>query len=404
MGKTIRKTRTKNKKTRKKKKQRKQKYKKSNLKLMSQSPRIMKLKSRTPKLNIQIRESLEKIPEKLDISEKKQSVIKSITRSFSPSINKELDTLKSITPEANIFTCPMGQINIKTKNGYECKSVYDDSPEIKQLMLKNLNVKAKKINYDLILAPKQAMANCWFNVFFMTFFISSKGRKFFRYLRKAMITGILPNNEPIDENMKLPLFLLNFFIEASFVGKNDPAKFGEVMNTNILIQHIGNALKKKNLHNYKIGETGNPMRFYLTIMRYLNTKPVKMMPITSEIINDDLSSYLIDTDKIPDILFLNQIDTRDQKIKKQYTYTIRGKKVKYILDSAIIRSQNKSHYSCYITGNNNDYAFDGASFSHLLPFNWKNKINSDAEWKFEDKKEEIFDFMSCTIMYFYYRN
>ena len=144
MGKTIRKTRTKNKKTRKKKKQRKQKYKKSNLKLMSQSPRIMKLKSRTPKLNIQIRESLEKIPEKLDISEKKQSVIKSITRSFSPSINKELDTLKSITPEANIFTCPMGQINIKTKNGYECKSVYDDSPEIKQLMLKNLNVKAKK--------------------------------------------------------------------------------------------------------------------------------------------------------------------------------------------------------------------------------------------------------------------
>ena len=72
--------------------------------------------------------------------------------------------------------------------------------------------------------------------------------------------------------MKLPLFLLNFFIEASFVGKNDPAKFGEVMNTNILIQHIGNALESKNLHNYKIGETGNPMRFYSTIMRYLNTK------------------------------------------------------------------------------------------------------------------------------------
>ena len=62
-------------------------------------------------------------------------------------------------------------------------------------MLKNLNVKAKKINYDLILAPKQALSNCWFNVFFMTFFISDKGRKFFRYLRKSMITGILPNKE-----------------------------------------------------------------------------------------------------------------------------------------------------------------------------------------------------------------
>ena len=37
-----------------------------------------------------------------------------------------------------------GSDKLKTKNGYECKSVYDDSPEIKQLMLKNLNVKAKK--------------------------------------------------------------------------------------------------------------------------------------------------------------------------------------------------------------------------------------------------------------------
>ena len=410
MRKTIRKTKTRklnNKKTRKNKnkKQRKQKYRKSKLKLMSRSPRIIELKSRTPELNIQMRESLEKIPKKISINEEKiQSVTKSISHSFSPYINKVLDTLKSITPEYNIFTCPLGQINVKTQNGYECKSVYDDSPEIKQLMLKNLNVKAKKINYDLILAPKQALSNCWFNVFFMTFFISDKGRKFFRYLRKSMITGILPNKEPIDKNMKLPLFLLNFFIEASFVGKNDPAKFGEVMNTNILIQHIGNALESKNLHNYKIGETGNPMRFYSTIIRYLNTKPIKMMAISDHTINDDLNLYLMDTDKIPDILYVNQIDIRTRKLKKQYTYTINSKKVKYVLDSAIIRSQNKSHYSCYITGNKKDYAFDGASFSYLLPYSWKNKINSDVTWKFEDKGGEIYDFKTCYIVYFYYRS
>ena len=99
------------------------------------------------------------------------------------------------------------------------------------MMLKNLNIEAKKINYNLISAPKQSLSNCWFNVFFMVFFISDKGRKFFRYLRKSMITGILPNKEPIDQSLKKP----NFFIEASSVGKNDPAEFGETMNTNFLI-------------------------------------------------------------------------------------------------------------------------------------------------------------------------
>ena len=61
------------------------------------------------------------------------------------------------------------------------------------------------------------------------------------------------------------------------------------------------------------------MRFYLTIMRYLNTKPIKMMPITDDIIND-LSTYLIDTDKIPDILYLNQIDSREKNKKTIYIH------------------------------------------------------------------------------------
>ena len=149
-----------------------------------------------------------------------------------------------------------GSDKCKNTFTFECKSVYDDSPEIKEMMLKNLNIEAKKINYNLILAPKQSLSNCWFNAFFMIFFISDKGRKFCRYLCKSMITGI----------------------------------------------------------------------------------------------------------------------TRDQKLKKQYTYTIRGKKVKYVLASAIVRSQNKAHYTCYITGNKRCYGFDGASLSRLKPFDWKSKI------------------------------
>lgn len=396
----------KNKKTNKcekKKKERKTKFLKSKMKKLISKKTII-LKSKTPELNKQIRESLEKPSETIPSKKNLTSLTKSITNSFSPSVNKELETLKSLTPEANIFTCPMGEINVKTKNGYECKSVYDDSPEIKQLMLKNLNVKAKKINYDLILAPKQSLSNCWFNVFFMVFFISDKGRKFFRYLRKSMITGILPNKELIDPSMKLPLFLLNFFIEASFVGKNDPSKFGEVMDTNILIQYIGDALKQKKIHHYEQGESGNPLRFYSNIMDYLNTKPIEMISINIKYINDTSGMYFGCIKKIPDILYLNQKGNRSQNINKNYTYTIKGKKVKYILDSAIIRSQNQNHYSCYITGNKKEYAFDGASFSYLLPFKWKDKINSNDTWKFEDKFQEVFDFKLCDVTYFYYRN
>ena len=71
----------------------------------------------------------------------------------------------------------------------------------KKFLLNNLKT-SKNINCGDIIPPKQVLSNCWFNTFFVTFFISDKGRKFFRYLRKSMITGILPNKEPIDKNMK----------------------------------------------------------------------------------------------------------------------------------------------------------------------------------------------------------
>ena len=338
------------------------------------------------------------------------------TPSYAPTVVRALETLKSITPDANMFTCPAGQINVKTKNGYECKSIYDDSPEIKEMMLKNLNIEAKKINYDLILAPRQSQSNCWFNVFFMVFFISDKGRKFFRYLRKSMITGILPNKQPIDQSMKTPFFLLNLFIEASFLGKNDPAEFGEIMNTNFLIKHIGDALKTKNLHNYEVyevGQAGNPINYYHHIMKYLDNDIILMKSATRRIMNRKNIDFFLNMDeKIPDILYVNQISTPSERndddygladLKEVYNYVIKDKKVTYKLDSAIIISQDKCHYTAYITGNGKQYAFDGASFARLIPFEWKNKINTEITWKFSEDMSSIFDFNSCSITFFYYR-
>ena len=53
---------------------------------------------------------------------------------------------------------------------------------------------------NVVVAPKQLRSNCWFNVFFMVFFISDKGRSFFRHLRQTMITGVKSvNNEQIKK-------------------------------------------------------------------------------------------------------------------------------------------------------------------------------------------------------------
>ena len=59
-----------------------------------------------------------------------------------------------------------------------------NSDEAKLAMLKN--IRSKKIDISYIVGPKQVASNCWFNCFFMVFFISDKGRKFFRYLRESM--------------------------------------------------------------------------------------------------------------------------------------------------------------------------------------------------------------------------
>ena len=43
-----------------------------------------------------------------------------------------------------------------------------------------------------------------------------------------------------------PFFLLNFYIESSILGRDDPENFAEQMNTNTLIREIGEIIYKVN--------------------------------------------------------------------------------------------------------------------------------------------------------------
>ena len=60
-----------------------------------------------------------------------------------------------------------------------CMPFNDETAQ--EMLLANLSSK-DKINCDKIIAPKQILANCWFNTMFVTLFISDKGRKFLSFL------------------------------------------------------------------------------------------------------------------------------------------------------------------------------------------------------------------------------
>ena len=96
-----------------------------------------------------------------------------------------------------------------------------------------------------IVAPKQAQSNCWFNSFFMVFFISDKGRKFTRYLRQIMIISTRLDASKLSSSLKWPFFLLNKCIEASLRSVNVGdinSKFAYLMDTNEIIKGISPSL------------------------------------------------------------------------------------------------------------------------------------------------------------------
>ena len=114
-----------------------------------------------------------------------------IINSYSPSINKELVSLKSTTREplsdCNTKNAFLLKEPIKIKVANNCYPYYE--PKAKQFLLKNLAAN-KHVNPAKIITPVQSLGNCWFNTMFVSLFISDKGRKFFHFFRQLMIEGL----------------------------------------------------------------------------------------------------------------------------------------------------------------------------------------------------------------------
>ena len=126
------------------------------------------------------------------------------------------------------------------------------------------------------------------------FFVSDKGRKFFRFFRNLMITGRKVDNTRLeDQELRKLLFVFNLYIEASYnqdstkLVKNKANLHEQVKNltsnldTNFLIKKIYNRIKKispeYSLPN--MDEAGNPLEFYKVIMSYLNYDTLKILTI-----------------------------------------------------------------------------------------------------------------------------
>ena len=340
-----------------------------------------------------------KMLENIDENVENNFAIQSI-KSFSPKINDNLVSLKTILP-SNVFKCnTLLETNINNKClNYTSKLVHNK-------LLKNLTA-SKHLNCSKFIAPKQYNSNCWFNTMFVTFFFSDKGRKFFRFMRQLMITGKKINGEIIPDELAKVFFIFNKIIEASYnQDGNSNYKLISNYNTNFFIENLYNILLKKNIVTYKKNQSGNPLEYYLSIIKYLNYDAVNILNLDIYSNNDfnNINKKILSTN-IPEIIIIEIIDEYSSKINNRpeiLDVLINKKNYKYKLDAAIVRDVSKQHFCSLLTCNNYGYSFDGASYSRLSKYNWLDTINKKISWGFEGHPLK-WNFMTSYQMLFYYR-
>ena len=313
--------------------------------------------------------------------------------SYSPTVNKELVMLQSISRE-NVLDCnnkkafelkePL-QIGIPGKFfGKKCISYYE--PKAIKFLLKNLSAN-KHVKIDKIVPPIQSQSNCWFNTMFVTLFVSDKGRKFFHFFRQLMIEGLKADGKAIPSNLRNGFALLNFAIDACLTGNT----YAYILDTNAIIrniyENIPDSYKKKLPYITNIDEAGNPIRYYSSLINYLNNKSIQLAFIknTNEKWKEKVVSEIESKKHLPHIIileFYDEITNESSKItNKPRSFFV--KDTKYMLDSAVIRDITQQHFCATLTCDNKEMAYDGLSFHRIVPLDWKKYIISDFYWGFD---------------------
>jgi len=335
--------------------------------------------------------------------------IRQIEGSYSPTVNQELVILQSVSRQPLIDCNNEKAFNLKEPlhikiSGKDCIPYH--SPDAIKFLLKNLSAN-KHIKMNKIVPPVQIQSNCWFNTMFVTLFVSDKGRKFFHFFRQLMIEGIQSNGKSIPSDIRNAFALLNYAIEACLTGN----KYAYILDTNSIIRNIYKNIPdsyKKNLPYIRnVDEAGNPIRYYNSLIYYLDNKSIQIAFIenTNEKWKEKVTSQILNKPQLPHIIILEFYDGQN-KIIKSKEIIVDG--AKYILDSCVIRDTTHQHFSANLTCDNKEVAYDGMSFHRIVPMNWKKYINTDFSWGFEGSNNSNgtplkWNFTKSYQMLIYYR-
>ena len=210
--------------------------------------------------------------------------------SFSPALNRQLIDLKSdesllLEDCDTLQTAKIPKIKVPVDGRKVCVPFTEAIAQ--QHMLKILAEK-KPIDCSKIIAPRQILSNCWFNAMFMVYFVSDKGRKFNKFFRQLMIVGKTLNGEAIPASIHKVLFKLNMSIEAC-LNSNTSAKssintIANTLNTNVYIKQIHRLIKDNQIRGMNM--SGNPMRYYESLISYLGSQNPLYMTVTVSSSND----------------------------------------------------------------------------------------------------------------------
>tara|TARA_X000000368_G_C23057836_1_gene724867 strand:+ start:2815 stop:4569 length:1755 start_codon:yes stop_codon:yes gene_type:complete len=425
------------------------------------SPKLIVIKSATPQDDIKLSSSISKAIKETPKDRK------TIIKSFSPEVNKLLlkpsITVGRYSIMSNYATPIIAKLSpgergdtpgsdiaydlaeeqmqklyndpkITLKNGKVVK--YNSKQAVDQL-LANLHDN-KNINCSKVIAPIQWQSNCWFNSGFMINYVSDKGRKFSKYLREAMITGVTKTPDKSIQKKMTPrlhkiLFILNLCIEASLSGN----KMAYFMDTNFIIKRVFDAIpKKQNSYAVKVGDSGNPTSYYAALVEYLMNDYDAPAPTSIHIpvcrSQEDYDNIKYHSAPwIPDVIIVTIYDKdskRNKDVKKseiqegkhsgssgkinkkllefELDYKFRPPqkpKPRYVLDSVLMRDIGAGHFCSVITCNGKELGFDGESYHRMSSFEWKHLINKDQDWTFEGSNTK-WNFRNGYQQLYYYRS
>ena len=328
-----------------------------------------------------------------------------------PSINSALSSVidlspYSVMPVFNFFGKASKQTMIQTQ--HLCKSNEEiyvtkkkdnkcfkwDHPALKQIMMQNFKSSKSIVDCSKLVGPKQYLSNCWFNTFFMCFFISENSQKFFKHLRQVMIEGkTLPvgnnPNKPLHKELVKPMFYLNSLIDACLSGN----LLGAV-NTNVIIDLLYKSKLSKQFR--PVSKAHNPINLYIGILSaigqtsiyikkvYLKYNPDKSyQSISIDKYSQAYSHFISNPTKVsrPADLFIvegeplqgrkkygvnKKNQTEFNEFVPQYRKDLRKSIIldgeKYTLDCVVIRDNSHGHFSAFITCDGKEKWFDEPEF------------------------------------------